>query len=650
MRYATKIKLFVSFIVLVFFYACANIGQGPQGGPYDFDPPILVHSTPHSNATNVQSKKIELTFNENIDLNNVSQKLIVTPPQKRMPIVTATNKKVYVELRDTLQANTTYVVDFSDAIQDYNQNNPLANFSLAFSTGESIDSLQISGKLLMAENNEPVKGYYVGLHSNLSDTAFIDIQFPHISRTNDNGEFTLKGLKGEQYHIFALEDKGRNYKYTSLDEYIAFDNQLIEPRIELAHIHDTIFNKIDTTKIDSIIPVNVSLFLPNDIVLKAFRSSVEKQYFVNTNRSDAHRFELNFGGLTEEPKIVPLNFEESEDWYIKERNLPQDSIFMYWITDKNLIAKDSLQFEMTYHKTDTLFQLQTVVDTIYALNRTRKTEQKEKKKKKGKEVEEDEIIFLDFKDNVESVFEIYDSIQIEFGEPIKSDLKSLIRLERKIDTIYTPIDYTLVQDSLNPRKYYINNKWGYGDSYRIGYDSAKVVSIYDLYADKWNKDFKIRSIEDYANLQFNISGLDTDSPLLLQLLDEKGVPVRQTKVRNNVAKFRSVVPKKYYARVIVDSNDNNKWDSGNFFENKQPEAVYYYPKAIELRAFWDATENFHINPLVFEKPKELLKNKPVEQTAREKLMEKEDKERYQREKEMQRQRDIADGKVSQYGY
>lgn len=157
MRISIGYKIFFIFLVCALFYTCANIGQGPQGGPYDFDPPVLVHSSPRNNATNVRSRKIELTFNENINLNSVSQKLIVTPPQKRMPIVTSANKKVYVELRDTLLTNTTYVVDFSDAIEDFNQNNPLENFSIAFSTGETIDSLEVSGKLLMAEDNEPCK-------------------------------------------------------------------------------------------------------------------------------------------------------------------------------------------------------------------------------------------------------------------------------------------------------------------------------------------------------------------------------------------------------------------------------------------------------------------------------------------------------------
>ena len=226
------------------------------------------------------------------------------------------------------------------------------------------------------------------------------------------------------------------------------------------------------------------------------------------------------------------------------------------------------------------------------------------------------------------------------------DLKSLIHLEKKIDTIYTPLDYSLTQDTLNPRKYYINHKWEYSNNYRVRYDSATVASIYDLYANKWEQEFKIRSLEDYARVQLNISGLNTEYPLFVELLDEKGNSVRQVKVKNMTAVFSNVVPKKYFARLVVDRNGNNKWDSGDFFENRQPEDVYYLSKPLELRAFWDAIESFQIDPVVFDKPTELLKNKPIEQTAREKLMEKEDNERFQREKDVQKQRDIANGTYS----
>lgn len=632
-------KLSSYFFILVLFYACANIGQGPQGGPYDFDPPILQHSTPKNNETNVKSNKIVLTFDENINLNSISQKLIVTPPQKRLPIVTAANKKVYVELRDSLQDNTTYVVDFSDAIEDFNQNNPIENFSISFSTGETIDTLQVSGKVLMASDNEPVKGYYVGLHTNLSDTAFTDIPFPHISRTNDRGEFTLKGLKDVEYKIYALEDNGRDYRYTSLDQYIAFSDIIIKPTVRKAHINDTIFKQDGSNEVDSIRGMDVTLFVPNDLLLKAFKSSEERQYFINANRSDAHRFELNFGGLTAKPLLRPLNFTDG-NWAIEERNTYQDSIFMYWITDNNLISQDTLQFEMSYMKTDSLFQLQLVQDTILVVDRNRKFNDKKKKKE-----EEDQIVFLDFKNNVKSVFDVYDTIKLEFGEPLKTDLTEVVYLESKVDSTYSLLDYTLYQDSLNPRKYSIYHKWDYDSSYRVRFDSAAVFSVYDFYANKWTQDFKTRALEDYANLQLNISGLTDEYPLFVQLLDEKGIPVRQQKVKNMRVIFRTLLPKKYYARLVVDRNGNNRWDSGDYFTNTQPEQVYYYPKPIELRAFWDTTESFNINPMIFEKPIDLLKNKPIEKTEREKLMEKEDSERFQREKEQQRQRDIATGNV-----
>lgn len=642
----------ISFTVVCFMYACANIGQGPQGGAYDFNPPVLVKSTPINNQTNFTEQKINLYFDENVVLKEASQKVIVTPPQKRMPIISSANKKVTIILRDSLQVNTTYVVDFTDAIQDNNQNNPLENFSIAFSTGETIDSLAVSGRVYTAKDDEPVKGYYVGLHSNLSDTAFTNIPFERISRTNDQGFFTIRGVAPGKYHIFALEDKNRDYMYDNLDEAIAFSDVLIEPTVQEANRFDTIYNKTNPTVVDSIVDVKYTRYLPDDIILQAFVSGKKRQYFRNALRSDAHRFELNFGSETQEPLLEPLNFEVSGDWAIKERNLVNDSIYMYWLIDRNIIEQDSLLFKFTYQKTDSLNMVQTFTDSLYVINRARKVVKKDKNKEKKKKIkeneEEEEVIFLDFKHNLTASFNIYDTIQLEFGEPLQDDLQALISLQHKpeLDSIYYAVDFGVVQDSLNPRKYRIKYKWDYGQSYKISMDSATVYSVYGYYADKWEQQFKIKPKEDYANLVFNVSGISDEYPLFMQLLDSSGKVVKQSKVRKNTATFRNILPGKYFALIVVDRNDNNKWDTGDYFENKQPESVYYFPKEIELRAYWDAEENFHVDTLSFAKPKELLKNKPKEKSEREKLLEEQDAKQYEQEKERKKQENLATGRNS----
>ncbi len=183
--------------------ACANMAS-PTGGSYDLDPPKVVKVTPAFNATNVTKGKIVFEFDENVTVEKPNENVIITPPQRAFPVIQAVNKKVTVELRDTLIPNTTYTIDFTNSIVDNNEKNPLENFSFSFSTGDVVDSLIISGKVLTADNLEPVKGIYVGLHSNLDDTAFTKVQFDRIARTSESGDFAIKGVAVGKYRLFAL--------------------------------------------------------------------------------------------------------------------------------------------------------------------------------------------------------------------------------------------------------------------------------------------------------------------------------------------------------------------------------------------------------------------------------------------------------------
>ena len=155
--------IFIITILVGLLYSCASIGR-PGGGPKDVDAPVYISSDPAPNSTNFNKQKIEILFNEYIQLKDQSTKVVVSPAQKENPIIRANGKKIDIELKDTLLPNTTYVIDFSNAIQDNNEQNPLDGFSFAFSTGDTIDTLQISGILLNARNLEPQKEFFVGIH------------------------------------------------------------------------------------------------------------------------------------------------------------------------------------------------------------------------------------------------------------------------------------------------------------------------------------------------------------------------------------------------------------------------------------------------------------------------------------------------------
>lgn len=215
------------------FYSCANMAT-PNGGPYDEQPPRFVSSTPAPNQTDYKGKKVEILFDELIQIDKPSENVIITPPQMEMPVIRSAGRKVVIELKDTLKPNTTYTIDFTNSIADNNEKNVFENFSFAFSTGDVIDTLEVSGTVLNAENLEPMKGIMVGLHSNLADSAFVSLPFDRTSRTNDKGQFTIRNIAPGTYRLFALNDVNRDYKFDQPGEEIAFLDTLIVPSFEAA--------------------------------------------------------------------------------------------------------------------------------------------------------------------------------------------------------------------------------------------------------------------------------------------------------------------------------------------------------------------------------------------------------------------------------
>ena len=197
-------RLLYGMLLLTVIYSCANIGS-PNGGPYDETPPKFVSSTPVPNQINYTGKKIEILFDELIQIEKPSENVIITPPQMELPVIRSAGKKAVIELKDTLKPNTTYTIDFTNSISDNNEKNVFENFSFAFSTGDIIDTLEVSGVLLNAENLEPMPGITIGLHNNLEDSAFVKLPFVRTSRTNDKGQFTIRNITpGTTYFSLIL--------------------------------------------------------------------------------------------------------------------------------------------------------------------------------------------------------------------------------------------------------------------------------------------------------------------------------------------------------------------------------------------------------------------------------------------------------------
>ena len=219
----SRLLLFtLSFLFLLLLHSCARMGQ-PDGGWYDETPPKVVGANPDDHATNVHRKHIYINFDEFITIDNPTENVVVSPPQLEAPEIKGQGKRISVERMDSLKPNTTYTIDFSNAISDNNEGNPLGNYTYSFSTGDHIDTLEVAGYVLEADNLEPVKGILVGLYSNMEDSAFQKTPMMRVSRTDSRGHFIIRGVAPGSYRIYALKDADGDYRYAQKSEMIAFN-------------------------------------------------------------------------------------------------------------------------------------------------------------------------------------------------------------------------------------------------------------------------------------------------------------------------------------------------------------------------------------------------------------------------------------------
>ena len=617
-------KLPALLMLMIVVYSCASMGN-PDGGPYDEEPPKFVRSTPKPFAINSKEKKVTIEFDEFIKLEKAAEKVVVSPPQLEQPEIKASGRKVVVGLVDSLRPNTTYTIDFADAIVDNNEGNPLGNYAFTFSTGTTIDTMEVSGTVLSASDLEPVKNIQVGLHSDLSDSAFMKKPFDRVSRTDSRGPFSIRGIAPGKYRIYALMDGNQNYLFDSKTEMIAFSDSIIIPAMEDAMRQDTIWK--DSLTIDTIKSVGYTRFLPDDIILRAFKEENDRQYLTRSERDKENHFVLTFSARADTlPTLKGLNFDE-RDAFIIEKTDRNDSI-CYWIKDSLIYQMDTLEIQMDYLATDTLDRLVPQADTLFLANKLTRAErekleakaaeekekERKKKEKKGEKIEPEPTKFLTLNVDAPSAFDLDRNVYLSFDEPVASIDTAAIHMEIKKDSLWEEIPFLFVSDSVLPRKYEILAEWEPEKEYQLSIDSMAFKGVYGLHTNKVKQTMKVKKLNEYGTILLNITG--ADSTAVVELLDGSGKVLRQQRITpQNTADFYYLNPgTKFYIRLFNDRNGNGVWDTGKYSEHLQPEEVYYFPKVWEMKANFDFEENWNINAVPVEKQKldEIKKQKPEE--------------------------------------
>jgi len=619
--------LYIPFYLFTFllFIACARMGQ-PDGGWYDDDPPKVVGSTPEDRATNVKTNKIAIYFDEFIKIENATEKVIVSPPQLETPEIKGAGKKIVVELKDTLKENTTYTIDFSDAILDNNEGNPMGNYTFTFSTGEQIDTFEIAGYVLNASNLEPIKGIAVGLYDDLSDTVFTTKPLMRISRTDSRGHFVVKGVAPGTYRAYALQDMDGDFCFKQKGEMIAFNHETFSPSSKPDTRTDTIWR--DSLHIDALRQVPYTHFLPDDVTLLAFTHPQTDRYLLKTERLEPNKFSLYFTyGDSILPEIKGLNFN-ADSAFVIEANEKLDTIH-YWLRDTMLINKDSLLMDITFHMTDTLGNL--VLHTDSAVEMLPKVPYEKRMKEQAKELEKWQkqqekkkkndqpydsiypIKPLEVKYNVPSAATPDSRITIEMPTPLEVCDTSKVHLYSMIDSVWyqTPYEFRQMENSI--RQYEVLVDWRLETEYSFEVDSAAFIDIYGTVSKPQKQGLKVKGPDEFSLLIINVSGLEVaDTSIIVQLVSSSDSPEREVRVKDGKARFEYLSPGKYYMRAFVDANGNGVWDTGDYAADRQAEAVYYYPQEIECKEKWDVTKSWNLTevPRFRQKPGAITKQKP----------------------------------------
>lgn len=622
-------NLLLCLLALILTAACASIGN-PDGGRFDETPPRVVGSSPADGAVNVSKRKVQILFDEYIKLEKASEKVVISPPQIEPANVRADGKRVKVDFYDSLRANTTYTIDFSDAIEDNNEGNPMGQYTFSFSTGDVIDTMQVSGRVLNAADLEPIKGIMVGLYpadSTWNDTLFRTRPFLRVSRTNGEGRFTIKGVKDGAYRVRALEDKDGDFVFSQKNERVAFDTTVYVtgsfPDVRM----DTVWR--DSLWYDSIRVVPYTHYTPDDVLLLAFLEDGQERHLLKTVYPEPTNFTFYFTAPSDStPRIKGLNFDER--CLVADASLKNDTV-TFWVTDTALIHRqDTLSMILSYMETDTLGQLVVTNDTLdlspkttyakIAAERSKQIEawekdreRRQKKAKKPLPYEENpyERIWLEAGFKPSGSLAPNQNVRYLAKEPILEVDTTKIHFYVKKDTDWLPAPFLFMPEERSAKSYMLYAEWDPGQKYRFVMDTAAVVSVLEHESKSVRQEFHVRAVEEYGSIFIHV--ISPDTGVVVQLLSKNDkVEAQQRTDKDGNADFFFMKPGDYYMRCYVDANGNGQWDTGDYASGLQPERVYYFGKPLPLKAQWDLRQDWDIRAVdvARQKPMAITKQKP----------------------------------------
>jgi len=577
-------NILLGFAISSLLYSCARKGI-PTGGPIDYTAPTVTNTEPENFSTNFTGGKIEIFFDEFVQLKDISENFTISPPLKKKPLVKLKGRSIYVKLEEELRENTTYTLDFGKGIADNNEGNPLREYQFVFSTGDQLDSLSIKGKLDNSFDQLPVEKAMVMAYLNTNDSVPYSVIPSYIAKTDSAGYFQLNNLNSGDYKLFAIVDGNSDFLYNGPGEMIGFNDDLITPSIH-------IFEQLDSITADSIVVQKMMTTEPSNIHIRMFDEENPLQYLTTYKRDRREQIYFEFNSKrTDSLTIDFIDVDENPDWFLLKKNRTNDTL-SYWITDSTIYKRDTLLAKLEYFKTDSLGQLISFIDTVKLNFKDPKKAKISKNKKKRAKIK---IPTFGFKLETSSSQDLNKDVTLDFNEPLAKINKDSIHFYQLQDTIQIPIEYKMEQDSVNLLRYHVKIDWKPETQYNVEFDSTAFLNIYGLHSDKYEGKIKTREKEYYGRILLNVSNVK--KPCLVQLLkNSKSETVIQTKkiYSNQTVIFDYLAPDTYIIKLVIDENDNGKWDTGNYKEELQPEIVHYFRKEIKVRSYWDVEDRIAI--------------------------------------------------------
>ena len=529
-----------------------------------------VSAEPANGSVGFTGKRIEVTFNEYLQLDNPSQNLLMSPPQQNPPEVKARGKRLLIQFADSLKENTTYTLDFGNAVCDYTERNPQPNYTYSFSTGEVIDTLEVRGRVYDAENLNPVKGMLVGIHDDLNDSAFVSAPFLRIAKTDSTGAFRIANMRAGDYRIYAIDDISRDYRLT-IGEALAFDEAILTPEVR-PHYHT------DSLGRDSLVGYEYG---PADIVLWLFREKQQRLYMQRTTRDKQQTVCVSFSAAPDSlPTFRALN--DSVQFHV-HYSAKGDSA-MIWLPDSFSIHQDSLLFEVRYRATDSLYHLEWLTDTIRAIYRAPKLSAKALKAQARKEKRRR----LELRSNAKNGFELNDTLRITCTTPLAWIAVDSMHLFEKKDSIYKHVPFTLAPYDTLPMSLTILAKLAAGKQYELRVDSAALHDMYGAPNNPARYTLEMKKPEEYSTLKVTLNPFVANARI--QVINAQDKIVRELPAKEEGSLFQYLKPDTYYLRMYTDADGDGAWTTGSWTEKRQPERVYYFPEKIQTKSNWDFEE------------------------------------------------------------